>query len=134
MFTHVVRIGMPDLLSGVRERPRIADDSGRRTIRLPIGVTPGGPSHQRVDNAISLVAREFIEDGTNERAQFGSRHRLEGPAEIRVSRSNTRRPRTPTDHYAIPCDASHCRANYACAPRYGFSYRPKTAFKSVSSR
>jgi hypothetical protein len=81
-----------------------------------------------------LVAREFIEGGTNERAQFWSRHRLEGPAEIRVSRSNTGQPRTPTDHYAIPCDSSHRRASYASALRYGFSHRPKTAFKSVSSR
>ena len=116
MFTHVVRIGVPHPLSGVRERPCIVHDSGRRTIRLPPGVAPGCTGQQRVDNAASLLVFEFVQHGTNERAQLGSRHRLEGPAEIRVSRSSTGRARTPTDHYSVPDDASHRRASlYLCA-------------------
>ena len=134
MFTHVVRIGVPHPLSGVRERRCIGHDPGRRTIRLPAGVAFRRTGHQRVNNATSLLVLEFVQYRTNERTQLGSRHRLEGPAEIRVSRSNMGRARTATDHYLVPCDASHRRASCTSAPRYGFSHRPKTAVKSVSSR
>jgi hypothetical protein len=37
--------------------------------------------------------------------------RFEGPAEIRVSRSNTGRARTSTDHYSVLCDVSRRRAS-----------------------
>jgi hypothetical protein len=98
MLTHVVWIGLPHLLSSVCERPCVVHNSGRRTCRLPAGVALGRASHQRVDNATSLLVLEFVQYGTNEGTQLGSRHRLEGPAEIRVSRSNTGRARSPTGH------------------------------------
>ena len=104
------------LLSGVRERPCIVHDSGRRTIRLPAGLASGCTGQQRVDDAASLLVFEFVQHGTNERAQLGSRHRLEGSAEIRVSRSNTRRAETPTDHYSVLFDASDSRAGCTSVP------------------
>jgi hypothetical protein len=64
-----------------------------------------------VDHAASLLVIEFVQHGTNERTQLGSRHRLEGPAEIRVSRSNTGLAKPPTDHYSVPCDTSDSRAS-----------------------
>ena len=79
MFTHVVRIGVPHLLSGVRERPGIVNDSGRRTIRLPAGVAPGCTGHQRVDHPSSLLGLEFVQHAAHECAQLRSRHGLEGP-------------------------------------------------------
>lgn len=79
-----IRIRVGDPSGSVREHTDLVDHTRRPAARLPAGAALRRAGHECVRDCGSLIVVQAVEEGTDERPQLRSGHRLEGSVEIRV--------------------------------------------------